>query len=190
MSVSPLNSSKCWITIQLMSKKSGISDADYLEIRVLSMRPRNSSVELVEIQPKSKKSVITDVDLLKHRAMGMSQNSSVEFWRFERWAGTQAMGVAPRNSAAEFWKFERWARTRKFQMQNRNSSDGCDSEKSRCWVWKFELARTLEFYILHGNLSEWVGMAPRSSGVRFWEFERSMTSRNRGRWILRKTSGK
>ena len=67
-----------------MGKKSGISDADYLEIRVMSMRPRNSSVELVEIQPVSKKSVITDVDLLKHRAMGMSQNSSVEIWRFER----------------------------------------------------------------------------------------------------------
>ena len=67
-----------------MSKKSGISDADYLEIRVMSMRPRNSSVELVEIQPMSKKSEITDVDLLKLRAMGMSQNSSVEFWRFER----------------------------------------------------------------------------------------------------------
>ena len=67
-----------------MSKKSGISDADYLEIRVMSMRPRNSSVELVEIQPMSKKSVITDVDHLEIRAMGMSQNSSVEFWKIER----------------------------------------------------------------------------------------------------------
>ena len=67
-----------------MSKKSGISDADYLEIRVMGKRPRNSSVELVEIQPMSKKSGITDVDLLKLRAMGMSQNSSVEFLRFER----------------------------------------------------------------------------------------------------------
>ena len=60
-----------------MSKNSGITDADEYESEKLR-------VALVEIQPMSKKSGITDVDLLKLRAMGMSQNSSVEFWRFER----------------------------------------------------------------------------------------------------------
>ena len=144
----------CWIAVQPMGKKSGITDVDFLKLRAMSMSPLNSGVEIqLNRWARSQESQMLPswkierwvwvrelrCWILRRRTMSKNPGDGYDSEKLRCWV-LEIRTVSKNPGIFDVgWKFERWVWLRETQVLSfGNSNDEQETQEFQMRKWKFE----------------------------------------------------